>query len=361
MSMTPRSRVEDFTAYSQKHGLSLTPEAIALLTVLEETAERYDVWLDRSLILAVFIREISDLRRCFLRHGIEPASAAEIAERDATSGDGDKYNDDDEDAYAEGGFGNRSMLTSAAILRSRSSGSKTITPLQLVGALLDAHDADTPPLTNEQWTDEGLHVPFNTLSHVIGRKHEALWLPFDTVRKELGLLSPEVMRREPIESAPAHVRNSLLSFFADHPDYSRNCFLIMPFRDSRPLTEAQAAIRAVLAEYGFKVLRADDAVYSENVFTNIEAYMYGCRFAVSVIERSASEQHNANVALEIGYMLGLKKEVCLLKEKSVAALPSDLQGRLYTEFDMFSVLPTIESSLTRWLRDRRFTGGQREG
>lgn len=361
MSATPKSRVDDFAAHCEKQHLLLSEATVSLLTTIEETAKRHNVWLHSALVLAVCIQQTADLQRCLLRHGIDPTSAAETATRVAISDGGDNYEDGNEDAYWTDGVGNRSALGSSAILRVRSAGAKTITPTHIIGALLDSHDADTPPLRNAEWTDEGLHVPFNTLSHITGRKHQPLWLPFDTVRKELGLLTPEAMRREPIEAAPAHVRNALLSLFADHSDYNRNCFLIMPFRDCRPLSEVQQAIRSLLARHGFKVLRADDAVYSENVFTNIEAYMYGCRFAVSIIERSTSEQHNANVALEIGYMLGLKKDVCLLKEKTVPALPSDLQGRLYTEFDMFSVLPTIDTNVTRWLRDRRLVGGQRDG
>ena len=354
-------RVNQFAVNADKRGLRLTAEAQALVAKIEHTAEAHNFWMDRSITLAVCLREIPDLRRCLMRHGLDPSRAADVLESEVFSRSGeDSYNDDDQDDYVEGRFGNRSALATAAIVRVRSSGLEEITPTQLVGALLDNHDGDFPVLQNAQWTDEGLHVPFNTLSHILGEKRQELWLSFETLRKELGLATPEAMRREPIDAAPSHVKDGLLSFFADHPDYSKNCFLIMPFRDVRPLTEAQLAIRTLLAAQGLKVLRADDFVYSENVFTNIEVYMYGCRFAVSVLERSLSDQHNANVALEIGYMLGMKKDVCLLKERTVTTLPSDLQGRLYSEFDMFSVVPSIEASLGRWLRDRRILGSLRE-
>ena len=127
----------------------------------------------------------------------------------------------------------------------------------------------------------------------------------------------------------------------------------MPFRPTPQLKEVHDTIRLVLADDGFNVLRADDEIYAENVFTNIEVYMHGARFAVSVFERMGSDQHNANVALEMGYMLGMDKDVCLLKERTVAALPSDLQGRLYVEFDAFSISETISTSIRRWLRERR--------
>lgn len=350
--MSPLDFVDGFASFAQRSGLHLGADARVLLIKTEEFAESRNVFPFRCVCLAVFIREHLPLRKVFSLYGLDPVAAADIAEVAATK-HSDAYHEYDEDTYFdEDGRGDRSLLGSSAIARARAAGTKSISGRDLIGALLDIHDASDPPSSNN-WTDEGLHVPFNTLSHIMGGRYPELWLRFDTVRKELDLVLPANKRQEQLEAAPAHVRNGLLSFLADHPDYNKNCFLIMPFRQSSPLLEIQKNIISVLAGSGFRVLRADDYVYSENVFTNIEVFMHGCKFAVSVIERAASEQHNANVALEIGYMLGMKKEVCLLKERTVSALPSDLQGRLYVEFDMFSIDATVRTNLGRWLHDRR--------
>ena len=127
----------------------------------------------------------------------------------------------------------------------------------------------------------------------------------------------------------------------------------MPFERSAPLTNIHDAIRSALHNRGFKVLRADEYTYSENLFTNIEVFMHGCKFAISVFERSRSDQHNPNVNLEVGYILGLNKRVCILKDKTIPLLNVDLQGRLYVEFDIYDPEQTIRDGLVTWLRSRR--------
>ena len=36
---------------------------------------------------------------------------------------------------------------------------------------------------------------------------------------------------------------------------------------------------------------------------------------------------------EVGYMLGLQKKVCILKDKKLDKLPTDLAGRIYVEYE----------------------------
>jgi hypothetical protein len=356
-ALRPVDFIEEFASFALKSGLHLGDEARDLLIKTEEFSESRNIFPFRWVYLAVFIREYRPLRRVLSNYGLDPLAAAEVAEAAACE-TLEEYHENDEDLYsAEDGLGDRGLLGGASIARARAAGLTSITANHLLGALLDIHDASDPPSSNN-WTDEGLHVPFNTLSHIMGRRYRELWIRFDSVRKELDLLSPSTRRLEQIEMAPAHVRNGLLSFIAEHPDYHRNCFLIMPFRESPPLLAIHQNIISVLADAGICALRADDYIYSENMLTNIEVFMHGCRFAISVIERADSDQHNANVALEIGYMLGLKKDVCLLKEKSVSSMTADLQGRLFVEFDIFSIDATIKKNLGRWLYDRRIVSAK---
>jgi hypothetical protein len=107
-----------------------------------------------------------------------------------------------------------------------------------------------------------------------------------------------------------------------------------------------------MQSYGFNLLRADDHVYSEDLLTNVQAYIYGCRFAVAVFERIESDNFNPNVSLEVGYFLGLRKPVCLLKERTLPRLPSDLVGRLYVEFDGQDPEASVTAAVERWLRER---------
>jgi hypothetical protein len=92
--------------------------------------------------------------------------------------------------------------------------------------------------------------------------------------------------------------------------------------------------------------------YSEDLLTNIQAHIYGCRLAVAVFERILSNDFNPNVSLEVGYFLGLQKPICLLKKRTLPRLPSDLVGRLYLEFDSQDLEGTLCAAIDRWLRER---------
>jgi hypothetical protein len=106
-----------------------------------------------------------------------------------------------------------------------------------------------------------------------------------------------------------------------------------------------------MKSHGFDLVRADDQVYFEDLLTNIQAHIYGCRFAIAVVERILTNDFNPNVSLEVGYCLGLRKPVCLLKERTLPRLPSDLVGRLYDEFDGQDVRGSIPPTVERWLRN----------
>jgi nucleoside 2-deoxyribosyltransferase len=67
------------------------------------------------------------------------------------------------------------------------------------------------------------------------------------------------------------------------------------------------------------------------------------------------QDYNPNVAFEIGYLKALGKPVCLLKEKSVKSLPTDLIGKNYNEFDINNCETTIDIELDKWLFSNGFT------
>lgn len=355
--MAPISLIEDYESYVASKGLGVSAEAKKTLLKVEETAKQNDCWVGDALFLSVLLRDCYALRQLLSRHELDADAAATIVEKDALYKDPqsrDHYDDFYGDLYSESqGMSSRALVGKGAVASALSASRSAINRLDLLAGLFDSQETSSPPLQNSDWVDQRLHVPFNTLSHILGRFSSELWIQVDTIRSELGLTPLGTQRSERVSKAPPHIRSALREFFTDHPDFRKNCFLIMPFNESKPLIEIHRVVKATFSELGFNVLRADDKVYAESLFANIEAYMHGCRFAISVHERSASEVHNANVALEVGYMLGMRRDVCILKEKSVQSLPSDLQGRLYTTFDIHDIASTLKASVGRWLRDRR--------
>ncbi|MBV1850010.1 nucleotide-binding protein [Catellatospora sp. NEAU-YM18] len=149
-------------------------------------------------------------------------------------------------------------------------------------------------------------------------------------------------------SGLGHLEPHLREFLADHPDYDRNVFIMMRFADTPQMNEIHAAIKGALAERGMHGIRADDRDYTGELWSNIEVYLTCCRYGVAVFEDVDQRDHNPNVALELGYMIGRKKRTLLLKEHRLPTLPSDVVHRLYRPFDMFNIEASVKREVGRW-------------
>lgn len=139
----------------------------------------------------------------------------------------------------------------------------------------------------------------------------------------------------------------------DYPG-KRLAFIMMPFFQNKQYDEIVIAIKNTLNKYNIVGLRADDKEYADNLFDNIMSYVYAADFGIAVFERLNDEYFNPNVSLEVGYVMGLNKQVCLLKEKTLKGLHTDLVGKLYRPFDIFNISSTIDKELTKWLQDKDF-------
>ena len=126
----------------------------------------------------------------------------------------------------------------------------------------------------------------------------------------------------------------------------------MSFQKTSLHAEIHKVLKQTLIKHRVKLLRADDKSYSDDLKTNIEAYIHGSKFAIAVYERISSDVHNPNVAFEVGYTMALGKPICLLKEKTLKTLNTDLAGNLYTEFDMQNVEETIPVQVEKWLKQK---------
>lgn len=156
--------------------------------------------------------------------------------------------------------------------------------------------------------------------------------------------------------APSSVSESLLRFQADHPDPSKAAFIMMRLARTDAHDKIVKAIRNELRKHGISGLRADDKEYHDDLLPNVQTYMHGCGFGVAVFERIESEEFNPNVGLEVGYMMAIGKRVCLLKDRTLKALQTDLVGRLYKQFDVLNPEDTIPKQIEAWIQDRDLVG-----
>jgi hypothetical protein len=151
---------------------------------------------------------------------------------------------------------------------------------------------------------------------------------------------------------PVAIQESLQRFREDFPDPKKVCFIMMRFGETTAHKAIETAIKNALKKYGFTGLLARDKEYNEDLYPNIQTYMHGCGFGIAVFERIESDDFNPNVSLEVGYLLGLKKLVLLLKDKTLETLHTDLVGKLYRSFDPLHPDETIASQVEQWLEDK---------
>ncbi len=167
-----------------------------------------------------------------------------------------------------------------------------------------------------------------------------------------GILDPASIQYAIQSQYPLEINESLERFKRDYPDFRRNAFVMMKFGKTRGHNEIINSIKSTLEKYSINALRADDKQYHDDLFPNVLTYIYGCRFGIAVFERLEEDDFNPNVSLEVGYMHALKKSVCLLKDKTLKTLHTDLVGKLYKVFDPQDPMATIPNELEKWLRDK---------
>ncbi len=148
---------------------------------------------------------------------------------------------------------------------------------------------------------------------------------------------------------PIEIQDSINRFKLDYPDPSKVCFIIMKFGDTTTHKSILKTIKELLKTKGITGLRADDKQYHDDLFPNILTYIYGSSFGLAVFERIEADDFNPNVSLEVGYMIALKKPICLLRDMTLKILHTDLVGKLYKTFDTQNVDKTIKKVLLSWL------------
>ncbi|MEJ7872098.1 MAG: hypothetical protein WKF67_07540 [Rubrobacteraceae bacterium] len=158
-----------------------------------------------------------------------------------------------------------------------------------------------------------------------------------------------------LDGTPVEILESLRYFQQDHPDPAKTAFIMMEFGDSWAHAAIANAIKEVLEKHGIEGVRADDKRYHDHLYFNVQTYMHGCGMGVAVHDRIKADSHNPNVALEVGYLFALRKPVCLLKEKTLATLPTDLVGWMYEPFDTLNPGETIPLLVSKWLSDKGLT------
>lgn len=150
---------------------------------------------------------------------------------------------------------------------------------------------------------------------------------------------------------PPEIAMSLDRLRTKYPDPKKLGLLVMRFAAEKPFQRIVEVIKQTGKQHDLEIIRADENDFHSDLWGNVRTLLHGCGFGIAVYERIETDEPNANVGLEVGYLMAMNKSVLLLKDETVKALPSDLAGKLYKEFNPHDPEGTIPGQLTKWLED----------
>ena len=124
--------------------------------------------------------------------------------------------------------------------------------------------------------------------------------------------------------------------------FDKSVFIIMAYDEvTSPLREP---IRNVCKKFGLTARFADERAYADQIWDNVICYALCSRYGIALFHHTSdnhgkkkspanSIHYNLNVALELGAMLAWGRSCCLLKDKSLPQLQTDIVGWIYRECD----------------------------
>jgi len=150
---------------------------------------------------------------------------------------------------------------------------------------------------------------------------------------------------------PPEIAMSLDRLRAKYTDQKKLGFLVMRFAAAKPFGRIVETIKQVAEKSGLTIIRADENEFHADLWGNVRTHLHGCGFGIAVYERIQTDEPNANIGLEVGYLMAMNKPVLLLKDNTVETLQADLAGKLYKPFDPHDPEGTIPNQLAKWLED----------
>lgn len=154
----------------------------------------------------------------------------------------------------------------------------------------------------------------------------------------------------PHSMAPMGLVSEVSRFLRRWP-FDSNVFCITRFpEETEPLAEALEVAKVALRAHGLQLHRADDAQLHDELYGNVAAYMWSCRYGLAFLDLPRRAPHlNLNVAMEVGSMIMTGRRCGLLKDVGVdrSHIPSDLIARIYKEVDVTKNY-TVAAAVHQW-------------
>lgn len=164
----------------------------------------------------------------------------------------------------------------------------------------------------------------------------------------------------PVHLAPPALVQPLRAFLADHP-FETNIFGITRFPDAKagtadPVERALAVVKEICAELGMEFHLASERAIVDDLWANITAHLWACRYGVALFEDRVDRGLNHNLLIEVGAMLMTGRRCALLKDGSTERMPTDFVGMIYKSVDL-SAEDSVAVTVRAWLKDDLGIGG----
>lgn len=118
----------------------------------------------------------------------------------------------------------------------------------------------------------------------------------------------------------------------------------------RALIKVITAVQNAVRNAGYTPRLASDREYHPLLWQNVVLYMLGSERGVAILEDQYRDEFNPNVAMEWGWMRGMRRDVLFLVEEGFDNQRADVSGLTSKRFDWADPDDDIERAVSRWLR-----------
>jgi hypothetical protein len=105
--------------------------------------------------------------------------------------------------------------------------------------------------------------------------------------------------------------------------------------------------RDALKSHGLHLHLASDRQADDELFGNIAAHMWACKYGIALFETRFGSEFNDNLQIEVGAMLMTGRRVALLKDRDTRDMPTDFVGQIYKSAD-FDDPDAVQEEVHRW-------------
>jgi hypothetical protein len=117
-----------------------------------------------------------------------------------------------------------------------------------------------------------------------------------------------------------------------------------------PVRDVLSAARSTLSAKGLHMHLASDRQADDELFGNVAAHMWACKYGIGLFETRFGDEFNDNLQIEVGAMLMTGRRVVLLKDRDTPDMPTDFIGQIYKQSD-FDDPASVTQELETWVSD----------